>query len=232
MAKKAHTVIAASTVSAGTTPAATTTTGTTPPPTPPPATPTPPPAGGSPFASSEDIKNGLLILVIGVVVALASFFLANWGLGYFESLNYLLKAMFAFGIAVLFVWTLNKVMGNKPSRFEAPILATLIVAFLFTVLSGYETNGSPFKSLYQSLPKEQNGFSETGTVKNVGDIWFTDKVFGPGVNVQIEVLYNKVLMVSGDTLAPGKYDEHTIGNGKLMFEGVIDAPAKVKITVK
>jgi hypothetical protein len=106
------------------------------------------------FMTKEEIMKGLIIFFVGAGLGLIIFLLSYFGLSYFK-IHYIIKAFLAIAISVAILIAVDEAMGSKKSKMQAPILAVLFIAFVFTILNGVEKNGLPE---FGSQPKMEDGF--------------------------------------------------------------------------
>ena len=177
------------------------------------------------FLNNEKVKAGLKIFGAGALLGLSIYGLAFLGLGYFHP-HYLLKAILAFVFTLIILFGVQISMGSPATRMQAAILGAVFIVFTITILIGYNEDVEHGRIVITS--------SETGNLNSVGGIWFTDKVFSIGQTVKFEVLYNNVKMKGGRIFSPGVYTFPENGKGFqmggcLMFEGMVDKPAQVKV---
>lgn len=176
------------------------------------------------FPTLEEIGNGLMVFVAGTALGLIIYLLAVLSLKSFN-VGYILGAVIALTIAILVIWAIDKSMGFKNSKMQAAVVMVLCVAFIFTILNGYKE--TPNK---KDEAKMRTKTVEMVTLNSAGEVWFTDKVFKVGTEIQIEVTYNDVLMVNCYNLPVGVHRKIISHGGKLIFRGLVNNPAQIKIT--
>lgn len=180
-----------------------------------------PPKNKLGITSDQWIDLGVCLVIPGLLY---------WGFAYMlmrNGVNFLLSNVIGCIMAMLLLAFLKTVLKTK-SDLATPVQIIMLIWFVLVLSIHY-------------LPDSQNLFSgkndvktsqESVTLNKVDELWSPDKKFSTGANVRIEVVYHKVLMVSGDTLYPGVYHRVADGNGKIVFKGVTNAPAKIKLTYK
>lgn len=181
-----------------------------------------------------NIKNfivGLQILSLGIVIGLALYGSIWWAVSSI-GLHYALTAIVAAIFTLVLLFTYEKVVKVNVDKIQASIFLGILIFFLTVILNGYTKSNNDVNKNYNQIISTS---SETGNLRSVGDIWFTDKVFNIGQTVKFEVLYNNVKMMGGKIFSPGVYTFPENGKGFmmkgcLMFEGVVDKPAQVKVT--
>lgn len=202
--------------------------------------------GGVDFPADPDKRRnqGIRHMAFGFGLAALSFCVAHAVLYTFE-IGWLLKALMALTFSVLVIKAYDKATGEQPTPLNGPIAHFTIIFFALCLFTGYQnahgkSAGVLFDFIFSAKLNEsalveekedkQASSSESGTVKTVGDIWFTGHVFAQGDKVKIEVEYNAVQMTGGRILEPGIHDEVLDGNGQIMFEGITTNPSKITIT--
>lgn len=201
---------------------------------------------GVDFPADPDKRRdqGIKHLALGFVLAAISFFVACLILHTFE-IGWFLKALMALIFSVLVIKAYDKATGEQPTPMNGPISHFTIILFALCLFTGYQnahgkSAGALFdgfflaklneSALVEEKEDKQASSSESGTVKTVGDIWFTSQVFAQGDKVKIEVEYNAVQMTGGRVLEPGVHEEVLDGNGQIMFEGITTNPSKITIS--
>lgn len=94
------------------------------------------------FLSRKEIWHGLAIFFVGAGLGLVIYLISYFSLTAFD-IHYLISAILAIVISIVVLSALNEVMGAKKSKMQSPILMVLFIAFVFTILGGYEKNGLP-----------------------------------------------------------------------------------------
>lgn len=185
------------------------------------------PPAEAPATFSLPNKSALLRLATSFALGC----LVYW-LGYYilssNGVNFFLSNLIGYVIGLIFLAFVDSALKSKTEIGTA--VTTLMTLILIICLSVHYLPGYDFGK--KKAPIHQSAFSETGTVRNVNEIWFTDKVFSSGAEVEIEVLYNEVVMTNVGQLNPGTYHKIIPGDGKLMFEGISSSPSRIKVSYK
>lgn len=184
------------------------------------------------FMSKEEIIKGLIIFFGGAALGLIIFLVAYFSLSFFD-INYLVSAILAIIMSVVIINALNKAMGDRKSKMQAPIVMVLFIAFLLTVLIGYQKHGSPFPdSVGQGKPKSET-FVFTGSER-----WAVHAKLHKGQTYKITVSGVSVNFVNGNKwveLAPSvnPYLIRVTSDGSPTFDGAIhEAGPRSTVTVE
>lgn len=168
-----------------------------------------------------------IIKLVLSFVSSAVVYLIAWGVLNYYGVSPFFSILVGYILGLMTLAYVDSALESKLDMSKPVFILMTLILFVFLSIN-YLPEYSKNFSVSSSVVKRVS--SETGNLRSVGDIWFTDEVFKPGKMIRIEITYNNVRMVGGEIFSPGVYNFPTIGTGCLMFEGVIDKPAQVKIS--
>jgi hypothetical protein len=176
--------------------------------------------------SKEELINLVKSLGAAIVVYFICFKILDS-----SGVNYFLSRVVGYGLGLLVFSYIGSVL-TTPSELVKPIVKVMTLILLFSLAIHYlpESNlDSMFESDKNNEAPAISVTSETGTVYAVGGAWFTDARIPAGTEVTIEVTFNSV-QKADKVYTPGIYHETVNDAGQLMFCGVSDNPATIKVT--
>lgn len=176
------------------------------------------------FLSKGEIIKGLIIFFVGTGLGLVIFLLSYFGLSKFD-IHYIVRACLSIAISIAILIALNAAMGSKKSKMQSPILMVLFIAFIFTILNGYEKQAP-----LNTNPDQPKQRFELVEIKESGKNYITKKSFSKGQQIKIVVAGNAYQTDCADwekLLGEGEHSETMTGTGNMAFKA--DSAATVTI---